>query len=228
MLAVMSAVLPQPKAIGRPPAVIDLCRVRDLAALGLSADQITDRLGISRRTLFNHMAADPAIRAAMDEGLSEAIEFAARTLFDMAREKNLGALIFWLKTKGGFNVPKEPTPTPAVIVNIGSQPAPVTLEHVHDMAERQAALLRGDWREDSRGAKRSAAAAGAFNGSARMLPIQIAGKKLRVPSTPGYGESSHRAPSPAPSPVEAKLPSSVRHAPQTRPACRPDCYLYAT
>ena len=138
-MAIMSAARPQPKSSGRPPAVIDLPRVRDLAALGLSAEKIADRLGVCRRTLFNRMATDPSIRAAMDNGLSEATEFAARTLFDMAREKNLGALIFFLKTKGGFHVPKEAPP--AVTVNLGSQSAPARFDRAAELAEEQARVL---------------------------------------------------------------------------------------
>lgn len=139
----MSSIAPRPKAAGRPPTPIDLSRLRDLAALGLSADQIADRLGISRRTLFNRMAAEPQIRATMDAGLSEATEFCARTLLDMARERNLGALIFWLKTRGGFNVPKEAAPAVAVQIHIDATEAPVDFDHVDRLAARQAELLRG-------------------------------------------------------------------------------------
>ena len=124
----MNAIIPHPSGPGRPLVQINLSRVRELAALGLTVEQIADRIGVCRRTLFSRMSTDPAIRGAMDEGLAEATEFAARTLFDMAREKNLGALIFWLKTKGRFNTPREPAPTPSVVVNVGSEPAPVNLE----------------------------------------------------------------------------------------------------
>lgn len=137
----MSHLLIEPRLSGRPPAAIDLHRVRDLAALGLSAEQIADRLGICRRTLFNRMATDPSIRAAMDEGLSEATEFAARTLFDMAREKNLGALIFFLKTRGGFHVPKEAQQVPAVTVNITPSSRPVTFGRVAELVRRQTEAL---------------------------------------------------------------------------------------
>lgn len=116
--------------------------MRELAALGLSAEQIADRLGISRRTLFSRMATDPEIRASMDAGLSEATEFCARTLLDMAGERNLGALIFWLKTRGGYTVPKDPPPP--VVVNVGSMPAPVDTDAIKAMVERHRRLNTSD------------------------------------------------------------------------------------
>jgi hypothetical protein len=82
----------------------------------------------------------------MDEGLAVAVETATRTLWDMAiKERNLGALIFWLKCRGGFSIRQE------VQVNVvPSGFAPTLDDHITEMAARQSALLDAvdaDWVE---------------------------------------------------------------------------------
>jgi hypothetical protein len=130
------------KRPGRPPIPIDLDRVRELASLGLNADHIAARLGVSRRTLFQRMSEDPAYREALDQGVASGVETAARTLREMAAAGNVAAIIFFLKTKGGFVTPKEPTPAPIVHVHLdGSAPAPVTIDHISALEDEQRRLL---------------------------------------------------------------------------------------
>jgi transcriptional regulator with XRE-family HTH domain len=126
------------RPVGRPRAEIDLDRVRELAGLGLTSEQIAARLGISRRTLFARLEEDPAAREAMEAGLAEAVEVAASTLFDMAiRERNVACLIFWLKCRGQFSLPRPP----AVAISVSADAPLAISEHVFEMAERQRALL---------------------------------------------------------------------------------------
>lgn len=130
------AVATAERPMGRPRIAIDVAEITRLAALGLSADQIADRLGVSRRTLFNRMNEDPAAREAMDQGLSEGIDFAASKLHELISEKNLGAICFYLRTRGHWRA------APQVIQVTHSNTAPPTIDgHIFDLAARQSALL---------------------------------------------------------------------------------------
>ena len=53
---------------GRPKAEIDLDVVKNAAKIGCTINEIAAVLGISRSTMFKHMAENPDIALAMDEG----------------------------------------------------------------------------------------------------------------------------------------------------------------
>lgn len=63
------------KKRGRPPAVIDLARVQELAAKGVNRTQAAAALGVSRRTIQNRMEDDPAFQAAHNAGLTKWRDF---------------------------------------------------------------------------------------------------------------------------------------------------------
>jgi hypothetical protein len=130
---------------GRPRVHVDMNEVRRLAGLGLSAEVIADRLGISRKTLFNAMNRDPAIRDAMNEGLSEGIDFAASKLHDLIAEKNLGAICFYLKTRSWI------PPKAELSVTVRHEDAssfPTIDGHIEDLAEEHRRLLDGPSPDD--------------------------------------------------------------------------------
>jgi hypothetical protein len=127
------------RPVGRPPAIIPLDRVHELSALGLSVKTIAARLGVGLRTLQERAAADPELRAALDEGLAVFVEDAATGLRQLVAERNLGAICFALKTRGGFTVREEQSP--AVTINLGSQPATISTAHADELAEQQRAIL---------------------------------------------------------------------------------------
>jgi hypothetical protein len=81
----------------------DYKKVFELAADGLNAKQIAAALGVCRATFFNHMQTDPKLREAFDDGAQAGIGEAVHILKEMARERNLGALIFWLKNRDPEN-----------------------------------------------------------------------------------------------------------------------------
>ena len=56
------------KKIGRPAVTVDPVQVEKLASRWMTKDAIADFLGIGRRTLYDKMAADPAIEAAWHKG----------------------------------------------------------------------------------------------------------------------------------------------------------------
>jgi predicted DNA-binding protein (UPF0251 family) len=145
-LATTKAGTPAKNLGGRPRVDIDMNEVRRLAALGLAADNIADRLGVSRKTLFNVMNRDPAIRDAMDQGLSAGIDFAASKLHDLISQGNLGAICFYLRTRSWIPPKSEVT----VTVRNGDMNGPLTIDgHVSDIAEEHRRLLDGpnpdDW-----------------------------------------------------------------------------------
>ena len=85
------------------------------------------------------MEAVPEVREAMDRGLAVAVETATRTLWHMAiEERSLGALIFWLKCRGGMTIPKQEI---EVNVRQTSGAGPFIDSHVLDMAAAHSALL---------------------------------------------------------------------------------------
>ena len=53
---------------GRPPAVIDLLTVERAASIGCTVEDIAALLGLSRKTIYNHMEQDPELAEAMDRG----------------------------------------------------------------------------------------------------------------------------------------------------------------
>ncbi len=100
-----------PPARGRPrKGEIDADAIRALAALGLNATTIAARLGLSRRTLFERLAEDPVARAAYDVGLADLVATAGAKLRELIEQGNVAAVIFTLKTKGGWLTPREASP----------------------------------------------------------------------------------------------------------------------
>lgn len=67
------------------------------ARWGLNYEQIAGIMGISKRTVVNHFAEEVA------KGKPSGISIAAGQLFRKVMEGNLTAIIFYLKTQGGFN-----------------------------------------------------------------------------------------------------------------------------
>ena len=87
----------------RKLADIDLAEVERLAGLGLSDKQIAEMLGIGRRSLYRRKAADEAFEQALKKGKSKAIAQVSNWLYELCREKNLGAIVWYEKTRSGFS-----------------------------------------------------------------------------------------------------------------------------
>ena len=134
---------PQPatavRGQGRPKCELDLDRVKELAALGLSHRHAAPLLNVNLRTFDQHLADDADVREAWDAGRAEAVEKHARRLETLAENGDLGAIIFYLKTRGGFTVPCDPVAS--VTVNLGSQPAPVSTAHADQLLANQRRYL---------------------------------------------------------------------------------------
>lgn len=92
------------KKKGRKPFVFDdekLAQVEALAAV-LTQEQIADYFGIGRTTFFRHCERQPEVLERYKKGQMKAIGSVAQSLLTQAREGNLTAAIFYLKTRAGW------------------------------------------------------------------------------------------------------------------------------
>lgn len=82
---------------------LDLQKVEELAAQGLSYRQIACLLGVSERTLYYRLRIDDSFCAAVERGRASAVVEVVPKLKELALAGNLTALVFFLKTVGGFS-----------------------------------------------------------------------------------------------------------------------------
>lgn len=75
--------------------------VETLAAV-LTSEQIADYFGIARRTFYSLMERDEDIAARYKKGKARAIGAIAQTLITKARAGDTIAMLFYLKTQGGW------------------------------------------------------------------------------------------------------------------------------
>lgn len=89
---------------GRPPRVLNeeqLVQVEALAAF-LTTEQIADYFAVSRPTFNQIMERQPEVSLRYKRGKAKAIGSVAQNVLMQAREGNLTAAIFYLKTQGGW------------------------------------------------------------------------------------------------------------------------------
>ncbi len=97
---------------GRPPASLSEAQrveVETLAAV-LNAEQIADFLGIGRTTFFALLNRDPDLCERYRKGKARAVGAVAQSLVTKARAGNVTAMIFFLKTQGGWRETVEVAP----------------------------------------------------------------------------------------------------------------------
>ncbi len=90
--------------IGRPAIVLtdaQRAEVETLAAV-LTAEQIADFLGIGRTTFFALIDRDRELSERYKRGTARAVGAVAQSLVTKARAGNVTAMIFYLKTQGGW------------------------------------------------------------------------------------------------------------------------------
>ena len=76
-------------------------QVEALAAY-LTTEQIADYFGINRDTFNEIMKRQPEVLRAYKAGKSKVVSEIAGNLVELCREKNLQAIIFYLKTQAGW------------------------------------------------------------------------------------------------------------------------------
>lgn len=90
--------------MGHPARVLseaERAEVETLAAV-LSSEQIADYLGLGRRTFYSQMQGDEDLAARYKRGRARAVGAVAQSLIAKARAGNITAMIFFLKTQGGW------------------------------------------------------------------------------------------------------------------------------
>jgi predicted DNA-binding transcriptional regulator AlpA len=97
---------------GRPPTSLSEAQrveVETLAAV-LNAEQIADFLGIGRTTFFALLNRDSDLCERYRKGKARAVGAVAQSLVTKARAGNVTAMIFFLKTQGGWRETVEVAP----------------------------------------------------------------------------------------------------------------------
>lgn len=84
-----------------PP--IDLEKVEQLAAQGLTQEQIADCLGMSPRAYHYSKSSDAEIAAAVKRGQAKGVAVVTNKLFEAARGGQAWAICFYMKTRGGWS-----------------------------------------------------------------------------------------------------------------------------
>lgn len=89
---------------GRPPFTFNEEQIVQIEALGavLSLAQVADYFGISLNTFHAACERQPEVLERYKKGKTKAIGSVAQSLLTQAREGNLTAAIFYLKTRAGW------------------------------------------------------------------------------------------------------------------------------
>ena len=89
---------------GRPKIVLTDEQKREVETLAavLTTEQIADYFSISRRVFFDILERDEEVSALYKKGKARAVGFVAQNLIQKARSGDLGAQIFYLKTRAGW------------------------------------------------------------------------------------------------------------------------------
>jgi hypothetical protein len=89
---------------GQPKKSLNEDQVREVETLGalLSLDQIADYFGMARNTFTAICERQPEVLERYKKGKAKAIGAVAKGLLQQAREGNMTAAIFYLKTQAGW------------------------------------------------------------------------------------------------------------------------------
>ncbi len=112
-----------------------IVQVEALAAV-LSVEQIADYFGIGKTTFYRMMERSPEILERYKKGRAKAIGSVAQGLLQQARDGNMAAAIFFLKTQAGWcekqvvdNVSSDGSMTPTAITRVIIDPKQNESEH---------------------------------------------------------------------------------------------------
>lgn len=89
--------------MSRPRINIDIGRVEELAGQGLSQAEICLMLDISESTLYRRKLDLEVLTEAIKRGKASAASEVANKLFTMAKSGDLGAIVWWEKTRRGLS-----------------------------------------------------------------------------------------------------------------------------
>lgn len=123
---------------GRPKKQLTEAQIEQVEALAavLSKAQIADYFGMSQTTFIEIEKRQPEVSERYKKGRAKAIDSVAQGLLQQAREGNMAAAIFFLKTQAGWretqvvdNVSSDGSMTPTTITRIVIDPKQNELEH---------------------------------------------------------------------------------------------------
>jgi hypothetical protein len=86
--------------------VLDIEEIERLAGLGLTFAEICDCIGISERTLYSRKKTNSDVAEAIKRGRSKASQQVSNKLFELCMKGNLGAIVWYQKTRCGINEDK--------------------------------------------------------------------------------------------------------------------------
>ncbi len=89
--------------MARPKIELDISRVEELAAQGLSQAEICLCIGISESTLYRRKTDMEVLTEAIKRGKAKAASEIANTLYRLARGGDLGAIVWYEKTRRGLS-----------------------------------------------------------------------------------------------------------------------------
>ena len=84
--------------------VIDYEKVKELASIGLTEEQIATSIGVSRSTISRRKRDDDTFNTAIREGKQIGLTTVTNSLYNAATDPtkpNMSAAIFYLKNRGG-------------------------------------------------------------------------------------------------------------------------------
>lgn len=106
---------------GRPPVVFNDEQIIELQALSavLNKSQVADYFGITEKTLREIEKRQPEVSTAYKKGKVKQVASMGSNLVKLAKQGNVTANIFYLKTQGGWKEQEsEPLEIPPLIINV--------------------------------------------------------------------------------------------------------------
>jgi DNA invertase Pin-like site-specific DNA recombinase len=82
---------------------LDIQKIEDLAGRGLTEQEICLCIGISRTTLYRRKRDAVAVAEAIERGKAKAHAVVANALFELCKERNLGAIVWFEKSRCGMS-----------------------------------------------------------------------------------------------------------------------------
>jgi hypothetical protein len=82
---------------------LDIAKIEELAGQGLTEQEICLCIGISRTTLYRRKRDASAVAEAIERGKAKAHAVVANALFELCKERNLGAIVWFEKSRCGMS-----------------------------------------------------------------------------------------------------------------------------
>jgi DNA invertase Pin-like site-specific DNA recombinase len=82
---------------------LDIAKIEELAGSGLTEQEICRCTGISRTTLYRRKRDASAVAEAIERGKAKAHAVVANALFELCKQGNLGAIVWFEKSRFGMS-----------------------------------------------------------------------------------------------------------------------------